>query len=166
MGHQSPPPALVADESELASQNLRDHEALRFDPVQGRMADITQEIPGMMARWRKKLRAAPFSVAIEYDPTPQVLRWHFGSASPGRFVFLAGGTQQPVPPEGLLRTTKPPSGCFRIRFDAFDGWTAYSIPFSFPQGGNAQTAMKITWQGEGDLFDGTSQTGCLSETTP
>jgi hypothetical protein len=147
MGKGTMPPLIVADEYDLSGLDLKGRRVLRYEQDRGAMMDITSEVPVIMSRWREKLRAVSFSVKLEYDPGLQSLRWQFGPYETGRYIFLSGGVQISVPLRGSLRMVRPLPGCFRIRLDSPEGWTAYSTSLALDTAGNKQAVSRLSWEG-------------------
>lgn len=162
MGKTEPSPLLVTDEMELAGVSLLNRRVLRYDPVTHALADITGQIPSIMAQWRKKLRASPLSVEMQYDGKMRTLGWQLGPDEVGSYVLLSNGGGTRVPSRGALRMDKRPDGCFRFRYDAPDGWIAYTPPLSLPPNGT-QGLSRLSWKGEGERFAGAAQPPCRLE---
>lgn len=150
-GNRSTPPLLAADIADIASSKLERRRVLRYDPTRGAMSDITQELPGIIAAWRAKLRPIHLSINIQIDPLSGVVRWELNSDTASSYAFLEQGGQISLPPKGALRATQPPRGCFRIRLDSPEGWVAYSPRLVMPTVANQPTTL--SWQGMTDMFD-------------
>ena len=166
MGISSVPPLIVADEWELASQDNEPRRVLRYDPETRVMADISAQLPEMLARWREHLQSAPMKVKIEYDPGSMALRWQLDAGDGVRFMFIGPGVHLPIPSQGSHRVTSQPTGCFRIRADSAQGWIAYSAPLSWAAAENADQTAHLSWQGNGQLFGITNEPLCPSEAKP
>lgn len=160
MGQRSPPPMLVADESEFAGLDLAGRQMLRFDPATQSMVDIAPQMPALVETWKSRLQARPLQVTMTYDRQKKVLSWNLGPNTDGQFRYLDAGGSTPVPATGALRMDKPPDGCFRFRHDAPDGRTAYTPALSLPAVADGQTSASVTWQGQWDLLKHLADPDC------
>lgn len=151
-GRQLPPPALVSDEIDLSRHLGPGNRVLRYDTATQTMIDDTAQVRQLLEVWRKKVQPRLLSVLMEFDPQAKTMRWQLGPSSQGQFTLLPEVGQQPLPPQGALRMEKPPDKAFRVRYDAPEGWIAYTPLLKFaltPQG-----TYRLTMQGPGILPQG------------
>jgi len=146
-GQTAPPPLLVADELDLDRVSLMDHRVMRYDHVSRTMIDITPSVPQITAEWRKKIRPASLTVAMEFDTGTKTMQWQLGPYGKGSYTLLPEGGRHPVPAQGALRMDKPPDNVFRFRYDAPEGWIAYTPPLHFVPAGSR--SYRVVWHGTG-----------------
>lgn len=146
-GQTGLPPQLAADEVDLDRLSLPDRHILRYDRASGAMADITPLVSDRLTDWRRKVRSAPLTVTMVFDTGTKTLHWQLGPYKTGSYTLLPENGRQPVPARGALRMEKPPDNSFRFRYDAPEGWIAYTPPLHFVRG--ADKTYRISWQGTG-----------------
>lgn len=151
-GRQLPPPALVSDEIDLSRHLAAGSRILRYDTATQAMVDGTAQVRQQMEVWQKKVQPRPLSVMMEFDPQTKTMRWQLGPATQGQYTLLPEVGRQPLPPQGALRMEKPPDKVYRFRYDAPEGWIAYTPLLKFaitPQG-----TYRLAMQGPGVLPQG------------
>lgn len=171
MGRSDTPPLMVGDEIELAALpglgGPAGKQVLRYDYGRRQMADMTPEVPALLAQWRSRLARMPLDLLFEYDHRSQTVRWQLApgeaAAAGGRLTYLGSYLGQigrvEVPLQSAMRI--PPSyvdACFRFRYDAPQGGIAYTPPLALPPP-DAQGVSRLRWQGVFEPADA-ARAGC------
>ena len=144
-------PHIASDEIELYLRPLLDRRVFRYDPATQAMVDRSSSVPQILAAWHVKIQPRHLSITMEFDPAAKVLHWQLGPYTQGQYSLLSRFGRQPLPPQGSLRMEKLTESAFRFRYDAPDGWIAYTPLLGFvitPQG-----ISRLTMQGPGLVPD-------------
>lgn len=151
LGRSLPSPRAVSDEIDLVSQPLVGQRILRYDQANGRMADITQQIPRLVSDWQQRIQPRPLSIMMEFDSIAKNLRWQLGPYQHGSYTLLSGMGSHRLPTQGTLRMEKLPEQTFRFRYDDPEGWSAYTPALRFVT--SPQRTHRLTMQGPGIASD-------------
>jgi hypothetical protein len=123
---------LLVDEIDLAEVDLSQTEVWAYDEHCGCMQNVSEVVPGVLAKWQSRRAVKPLSIAIQYRN--HLLSWQFGPYKDGIYSVVNGqwmGKLQ-APATGQRRTTLPaPAYNFFIRYDSPEGWVTYSPPLTF-----------------------------------
>lgn len=135
LGRTTPFPDLVSDEIDLYRLSRAGRRILRYDRTSQKMEDITTLVPQMLDQWRAKVRPVPLSVEMAFDGATKTMRWQLGPYTKGNYTMLPNYGRQPLPPQGALRMENPPDGRYAFRYDAPEGWIAYTPARTFVPAG-------------------------------
>lgn len=145
MGQPSPPPFVVADELNLSETPVTGRRLLRYEQAKKAMVDCTSQVPEMLLDWRKKVRPAPLTAAVEFDAATKVIRWLLGPYEKGTYTYLSDMGQQQITSRGVLRMEKKPEGSLRFRYDSPEGWIAYTPSLHLVSDGGRRYG--VAWSG-------------------
>ncbi len=126
------PPKVVYDEIDLENLDGTVQNAFFFDPAVGELRKATGGIEGILFGWSQKVRKEPISVRMVYEKG--VVSWDFGPYLSGRYCIITYGENKSkiiLPRSGFRRKDMARPLIFRVRYDAPDGWIAYSDLFQF-----------------------------------
>lgn len=143
LGRTTPFPALVSDEIDLHRLARADRRILRYDRTSQQMKDITTLVPQMLDQWRAKVRPVPMSVEMVFDGATKTMRWQLGPYTEGSYTMLPNYGRQPLPPKGSLRMENPPNERYAFRYDAPDGWIAYTPARTFVTAGEQRSRLAM-----------------------
>jgi hypothetical protein len=164
MNMDSPAPLLVSDESQFFNLELAERNIWRFDAQKKEMVNISEETPSLIQAWQERLKPLPLKINIRYDLYKKTISWDFQSPEAGSFFYISRSRLQ-VGPQGTVRMESPPSGCFRIRFNAFNGGIAYTPLLSLLQPINYEDGLELSWEGKGDMFENKEEVDCANKIT-
>lgn len=140
-------PHIILDEIDLYRQPLLGRRVLRYDPATQTMVDRTSSVPQILGAWHAKIQPRLLAITMEFNPAIKTLHWQLGPYSQGQYTLLSEFGRQPLPQQGSLRMEKPTESIFRFRYDAPEGWIAYTPQLRFvttPQG-----ISRLVMQGPG-----------------
>lgn len=143
LGRKLPAAITATDEIDLAEQSLAGKRILHYDRENGKMADITLKVPQILSDWQQRVQPRPLAVMMEFNPATKILQWQLGPWQQGSYSL---GSHL-LPPKGALRMEKVPTDKFRFRYNAPEGWIAYTPLLQFVE--EQQGDYRITWQGDG-----------------
>lgn len=166
MNKDSPGPLLVSDESQIYNVELADRNIWRFDAQKKEMVNISEKTRSLIQAWQEGLKPLPLEINVRYDLNQRTISWDFKSPNAGSFFYISPSKQkQQVGHQGTVRMESPPSGCFRIRFNAFNGGIAYTPLLSLFQPINHEDGLELSWEGTGDLFENQEEVDCANKIT-
>jgi hypothetical protein len=125
-GRSTPAPIVMADESEFAEQLSLRSPILQFDDQSRGLREVGNELIPRIAPWKAGLTTRPLDIEMTYVPGERLLSWALAPHTNGQYLYLHPGGATPVPARGSIRMDAPPEGCFRFRFNASEGWIAYT----------------------------------------
>jgi hypothetical protein len=102
-----------------------------YQPESGRVADVSVNLARLAAPTCGRVRTdVPLTARLSYSDS--VVHWSLGPFTSGRWALLSGGVLAPfeVPREGSLRLPLSSDAGFRVRYEATEGWLAYSPPLT------------------------------------
>jgi hypothetical protein len=110
----------------------------QYDRQAGAVREAGAQVRTAAADHCRRLRAAPLSARFSWHE--RTLRWELGPDRPGRWTLLVddGVEAFPVPARGGYVLAAARSFAMTVRFDAAEGWTAYSEPITVVPGQNAE----------------------------
>jgi hypothetical protein len=126
------PPKVVYDEIDLGRLKGAVQNIFRFDPSAGDLQKVAGGIESICSNWSQKLRKRPISVRMDYEDG--VVSWNFGPYISGRYSIITygeNGSKIRLPRSGFRRRDMAKPLVFRVRYDAPEGWIAYSDLFQF-----------------------------------
>lgn len=143
------PPVLAADEAALANQISATRRVFRYEAGRKVLADITEQVPSILAAWRSRIRSQPLVVDVAYDPASRAMHASFGPDSAGAYrAMKSPAFVIDVPAQLHTRTGAAWSrSCFIIRHCTSEGFLIYSPPLAFSR--TSEGTMEIHWRGEG-----------------
>ncbi len=157
MGNSAAPPRLISDLVWLEDQLTPPRRYLAYQAGQPALVDISGQIEARRKEWRTGLRRIPMSIRFEHDRQAGVLSWQLAAGgAPGTYALLNRQGAMVVPEQGQIRMLSPERSCFRIRFQANEGWYAYGPPMALPVDGQ----RVIDWRGDTELFQAGSTRHC------
>lgn len=159
MNKELPVPSLVSDESQFLTIELDEKNIWRYDAQAKAMVDITENIQSVIEVWQEKLKPLLLKINIRYDLNKKFISWDFQSPEAGDYIYISRSRLQ-VGPQGTVRMESPPSGCFRIRLNAFDGSVAYTPLLSLLQPIYHEDSLELSWEGKGDMFENKEEVDC------
>lgn len=121
------PPVVIYDEIELAGLSEKVTECYYFDGKKRKVLKVSGGISQILSRWRKRVREKTVEVSFSYDKG--ILSWIFVPFTAGQYSIITygeNGSRMRLPKQGRLRKDLSEPRVFRVRFDAFEGWVAYS----------------------------------------
>jgi hypothetical protein len=124
--HQAPP-MVVYDEIDLAGLNDKVTNCYYFDEKKRKVLKASGGISEILSGWKKRVRKETVDVSFSYDSG--MLSWIFGPFRSGQYSIITygeSGSRMWLPKQGRLRKDLSEPRVFRIRFDSFEGWIAYS----------------------------------------
>jgi len=136
------PPRVIYDEIDLADLKAPVQNIFSFDPEAGRLRKIPGGVEGIRLNWFPKVSKEPVSVRMTYGEGG--ISWNFGPHVSGQYSIITygeNGSKMALLRSGFRRKEMTDPLVFRVRYDAPEGWIAYSDMFQFD--GRALTAIEI-----------------------